>query len=266
MEIKDNVIWITGASSGIGEALAYQCAEEGAKVILSARREDELNRVCKNCNASPENTFVLHLDLGQTDNVEDKVQEVIKRFGRIDILINNSGMGHRTLAVNTPSYIDRKVMEVNFFGTINLTKAVAKQMQKQKSGKLVIVTSIMGKYGMPLYSTYAASKHALYGYFESLRQELFNDNISVLIVSPGFINTDVSTKLLREDGSQFGVKSDAQEKGMSAKDCAKGIVSAIKNNRNHKFVGKYEIFSVYVKQFFPKVFYKLMRKMTKDLK
>lgn len=264
MDLKNKIVWITGASSGIGEALAYQCALEGAKVIISARREDELNRVRNNCITEPDNVFILHLDLSQTDNVETKVEEVVKRFGRVDILINNSGMGHRTLAVNTPTDVDRKVMEVNFFGTINLTKAVAKQMQKQKSGKLVIVTSIMGKYGMPLYSTYAASKHALYGYFESLRQELFNDNISVLIVSPGFINTDVSTKLLKEDGSSYGIKSDAQEKGMSAKDCAKGIISAIKNNRNHKFVGNYEIFSVYVKQFFPKVFYKLMRKMTKD--
>ena len=262
--VPDSVIVITGASSGIGEALAYQCAAEGAKVILSARREDELQRVCSNCKVEKENSLVLHLDLGQTDNVEDKVKEVVNKFGRIDILINNSGMGHRTLAVNTSTDIDRKVMEVNFFGTINLTKAVAKQMQKQKSGKLVIVTSIMGKYGMPLYSTYSASKHALYGYFESLRQELFKDNISVLIVSPGFINTDVSTKLLREDGKEYGIKSDAQEKGMSAKDCAAGIVSAIKSNRNHKFVGNYEIFSVYVKQYFPQLFYKLMRKMTKE--
>ena len=246
--------------------MAYQCAEEGAKVIISARREEELNRVRKNCIAEPDNVFVLHLDLGNTEHIETKVREVVNHFGRIDILINNSGMGHRTLAVNTPTAIDRQVMEVNFFGTINLTKAVAKQMQNQQSGKLVIVTSIMGKYGMPLYSTYSASKHALYGYFESLRQELFKDNISVLIVSPGFINTDVSTKLLREDGTQFGIKSDAQEKGMSAKDCANGIVKAIKNNDNHKFVGNYEIFSVYVKQFFPKLFYKLMRKMTKDLK
>ncbi len=263
MEIKDKIVWITGASSGIGEALAYVCARAGAKLILSARRMNELERVAAACNLPSDNLMVLHLDLAQTENIDEKVQEVVNRFGRIDILINNSGMGHRTLAVNTPTVIDRKVMEVNFFGTINLTKAVAKQMQKQQSGKLVIVTSIMGKYGMPLYSTYAASKHALYGYFESLRQELYSDNISVLIVSPGFINTDVSTKLITENGTEYGIKSDAQDKGMSAKDCANGIVKAIKSNRNHKFVGYFEIYSVYVKQFFPKAFYKLMRKMTK---
>jgi dehydrogenase/reductase SDR family protein 7B len=216
MTLQNKIVWITGASSGIGEALAYVCAKEGAKLVLSARRENELKRVAENCKLDSKHIFILPLDLEHTKTVEEKVHQVIEKFGQIDILINNSGMGHRTKAVNTSTEIDRKVMEVNFFGTINLTKAVAKQMQKQQFGKLVVVSSIMGKYGMPLYSTYAASKHALYGYFESLRQELFTDNIKVLIVSPGFINTDVSTKLLREDGTEYGIKSDAQEKGMTA--------------------------------------------------
>jgi len=262
--LNNKVVWITGASSGIGEALAYACAQEGAKLILSARRINELNRVAEKCSISKDAILVLPLDLEHTTHIEKNVEQVIEKFGKIDVLINNSGMGHRTKAVNTPTEIDRKVMEVNFFGTINLTKAVAKQMQKQKQGKIVVISSIMGKYGMPLYATYSASKHALYGYFESLRQELYKDNIKVLIVSPGFINTDVSTKLLREDGSEYGIKSDAQEKGMSAADCAKGIVKAIKSNSDHRFVGKYEIFSVYVKQYFPRLFYKLMRKMTKE--
>jgi len=264
IDLKNKVIWITGASSGIGEALAYACAKEGAQLILSARREEELKRVASNCKIDPKNIFILPIDLENTIGIDEKVNRVVEQFGRIDVLINNSGVGHRTKGVNTPTAIDRKVMEINFFGTINLTKAVAKQMQKQKSGKLVVVTSIMGKYGMALYSAYAASKHALYGYFESLRQELYNDNVKVLIVAPGFINTDVSTKLLREDGSAYGIKSDAQEKGMSAMNCAKGIVKALKSNRDHKYVGNYEIFSVYVKQFFPQLFYKLMRKMTKE--
>jgi short-subunit dehydrogenase len=264
MTLQNKITWITGASSGIGEALAYTAAAEGAKLVLSARREGELERVAAACKIPFENILVLPLDLEHTENVHEKVQAVLSKFGRIDVLINNSGMGHRTKAVNTPTAVDRKVMEVNFFGTINLTKEVAKVMQKQREGKIVVVTSIMGKYGLPLYSTYSASKHALFGWFESLRQELFKDNVKVLIVSPGFINTDVSTKLLKEDGSPYGIKSDAQEKGMSALDCARGIIKAVKSNRDHKYVGKYEIFSVYVKQYFPKMFYRLMRKMTKD--
>ncbi|MDQ3046724.1 MAG: SDR family oxidoreductase [Bacteroidota bacterium] len=263
-ELKNKTIWITGASSGIGEALAYVSAAEGAKIVLSARRKDELKRVASNCKTAPENILILPLDLEHTEKVDDLVQQVISKFGKIDVLINNGGMGHRTKAVNTPTTVDRKVMEVNFFGTINLTKSVAREMQKQQSGKLVVISSIMGKYGLPLYSTYSASKHALYGYFESLRQELFKDNVKVLIVSPGFINTDVSTKLLKEDGTPYGIKSDAQEKGMTALQCAEGIIKAVKGNSDHRFVGKYEIFSVYVKHYFPGMFYKLMRKMTKD--
>lgn len=264
MKLKNKIIWITGASSGIGESLVYACLNEGAKIIISARRENELTRVAQNTNDHLNSIFILPLDLEFTDTIQEKVNRVMEKFGRIDVLINNSGIGHRTKAVNTPTEIDRRVMEINFFGTINLTKAVTRVMQKQQSGKLVVVTSIMGKYGLPLYSTYAASKHALYGYFESLRQELFKDNVKVLIVSPGFINTDVSTKLLKEDGTAYGLKSDSQNKGMSSKDCAAEIITAIKNDYNHRYIGKYEIFSVYVKQLFPKMFYKLMRKMTKE--
>lgn len=264
MELQNKIIWITGASSGIGEALAYASVNEGAKIVISARREQELKRVAANCKTDASNVFVVPLDLENTSGISETVEQVIKKFGRIDVLINNSGMGHRTRAVNTSTAIDRKVMEVNFFGTINLTKAVAKKMQEQKSGKLVVISSIMGKYGLPLYSTYSASKFALYGYFESLRQELYTDNVKVLIVSPGFINTDVSTKLLMENGKEYGVKSESQDKGMSPADCARGIIKAIKGNRDHKYVGGYEIFSVYVKQYFPKIFYRLMRKMTKE--
>ena len=264
MELNNKIIWITGASSGIGEALAYESIANGAKIVLSARREEELKRVASNCKTAAENILILPLDLENTSNIQEKVDLVKKKFGRIDVLINNSGMGHRTKAVNTSTEIDRRVMEVNFFGTINLTKAVAREMQEQKNGKIVVISSIMGKYGLPLYSTYSASKHALYGYFESLRQELYKDNVKVLIVRPGFINTDVSTKLLTETGKEYGIKSESQNKGTSPADCAKGILRAIKGNRDHKFVGGYEIFSVFVKQYFPGMFYKLMRKMTKE--
>lgn len=262
-DLKDKVIWVTGASSGIGEALTYVCIAEGATVIISARRDEELKRVAENCKTGSNQLFILPIDLEHAENIEEKVEQVVSRFGRIDILINNGGIAQRSIALKTQMEVERKIMEINFFGTVALTKAVAHVMRKQKSGKLVVVTSILGKFGLPLYTTYAASKHALYGYFESLREELHPDNIDVLIVSPGFINTDVGVKSLTEDGSEFNKKSPAQKKGMDPMDCAKGIVNAIKANKHHKYIGNYEIFSVYVKQFFPKTFYKLMRRMTK---
>lgn len=263
-EIKDKVIWITGASSGIGEALAYTCILQGAKIIISARRESELMRVAENCNTEKDRLFILPLDLEHTENMEEKVNRVISKFGRIDILINNGGIAQRSYALRTQMEVERKIMEINFFGTVALTKAVAHRMCQQKSGKLVVVTSILGKFGLPLYTTYAASKHALYGYFESLREELHPDHIEVLIVSPGFINTDVGVKSLTEDGSEFNIKSPAQKKGMDPMVCAKGIVNAIKCNKHHKYIGNYELFSVYVKQLFPRIFYKLMRRITKN--
>ena len=261
--LKDKVIWITGASSGIGEALTYAAVAEGAQVIISARREEELKRVADNCKVDKNRVFILSLDLEHSEHIEDKVNQIISKFGRIDILINNGGIAQRSIALKTQMDVERKIMEINFFGTVALTKTVAKVMQKQKSGKLVVVTSILGKFGLPLYTTYAASKHALYGYFESLREELHPDNIDVLIVSPGFINTDVGIKSLTENGSEFNKKSPAQKNGMDPKDCAKAIINAIKGNNHHKYIGNYEVFSVYVKQFFPKIFYKLMRRMTK---
>jgi short-subunit dehydrogenase len=133
--LNNKIIWITGASSGIGEALAYVAANEGALIVLSARREDELKRVAANCKTDSKNIFILPLDLEHTDDVELKVNQVIQKFGRIDVLINNSGMGHRTKALNTSTAIDRKVMEVNFFGTINLTKAVGRVMKQKKKRK-----------------------------------------------------------------------------------------------------------------------------------
>ena len=262
-DLKDKVIWITGASSGIGEALAYACVAEGAKIIISARREEELKRVAANCKTETDRLFILPIDLEHTEKIEEKVTRVIAKFGRVDVLINNGGIAQRSIALKTQMDVERKIMEINFFGTVALTKAVAQVMQKQKSGKLVVVTSILGKFGLPLYTTYAASKHALYGYFESLREELHADNIDVLIVSPGFINTDVGVKSLTEDGSEFNKKSPAQKKGMDPMDCAKGIVNAVKANKHHKYIGNYEVLSVYIKQFFPKTFYKLMRRMTK---
>ena len=262
-DLKDKVIWITGASSGIGEAVAYACVAEGAKIIISARRETELKRVAKNCNIESDKILILPLDLERIETIGEKVNLAVSKFGRIDVLINNGGIAQRSIALNTLIDVERKIMEINFFGTVALTKAVAHVMRKQKSGKIVVVTSILGKFGLPLYTTYAASKHALYGYFESLREELHADNIDVLIVSPGFINTDVGVKSLTEDGSEFSKKSPAQKGGMNPVDCAKGIVNAIKGSRHHKYIGNYEILSVYVKQFFPKTFYKLMRWMTK---
>ena len=168
-QFKDKVVWITGASSGIGEALALEFATQGARLILSARREDELRRVAAATQLPELDLLVLPFDLNNTSNASGLAAQVINKFGRIDILINNGGMSQRSEAAETSETIERQLMEVNYFSAVNLTKAVLPYMKRQKSGQLVVLSSIAGKFGFYLRSSYSAAKHALHGYFESLR-------------------------------------------------------------------------------------------------
>ncbi|TSE07719.1 SDR family NAD(P)-dependent oxidoreductase [Aquimarina algiphila] len=264
MNIENKIVWITGSSSGIGKALAFEFINAGANVILSARREEELKKVAKNSKSRRKNILILPFDLENIEDFPDKVEKVVQKFGRIDILINNAGIGHRTKTLDTPNEIERKIMEVNFFGTINLTKLVAKKMQLKKKGKIVVISSILGKLGFPFHSTYSASKFALQGYFESLRMELYKDNIHILIVSPGFINTGIGERLITESGEvQGNPTGEERQFGMATDRCAKEVIRAIKKDVDHKFVGGPEISWVFKRQFFPKRFFKNIRKAFK---
>ena len=200
---KNKVVWITGATSGIGEALAKEFALQGAKIIISSRRIEELERV-KNLLKLPEgDLLILPLDLEDLSNINILSQLVINKFGRIDILVNNGGISQRSLTKDTSIETDRKLMEVNFFGTVALTKSVLPYFLKQKGGHIVVVSSIVGKFGFHLRSAYAASKHALHGFFESLRMEIYNENVKVLIVCPGKIRTNISINAYTGDGSKL---------------------------------------------------------------
>ncbi len=259
-EIKNKIVWITGASSGIGEALTLAFAKEGAKLILSARRIDELQRVKNSLNLSDADVFILPLDLANTAKIDELTQRVVSKFGKIDMLINNGGISQRSLTKDTASEIDRKIMEVNFFGTIALTKSVLPIMLKQKSGHIVTISSIAGKFGFYFRSTYSASKHALHGFFESLRMEIFNDNIKVLLVCPGKIKTNISLNALSGDGLKHNKMDTSTDNGISAEECANQIIKAIKNNKEEIFIGGKELRAILVKRFFPTLFSKLIRK------
>ncbi len=261
---SNKVVWITGASSGIGEALAHAFASHGAKIILSARRIDELNRVKTSLKLPDEDVFVLPLDLLNTGNIDDLTKRVITKFGRIDILVNNGGISQRSLTKDTSMEIDRKLMEVNFFGTVALTKSVLPFMQKQKSGHIIAMSSITGKFGFYFRSAYSASKHALHGFFESLRMEIFNDNVHVLIVCPGKIRTDISVNALKGDGVKHNKMDDSTDKGLSPEVCAEQILKAIKNNKEEILIGGKELRAIWVKRFFPKLFSKMIRKQTPE--
>jgi dehydrogenase/reductase SDR family member 7B len=259
MDLTNKVVWITGASSGIGLALAKTCAQKGASVVLSARSEDKLIQV-KNELPFPDKHLVVSLDLEKQANFPEKAMIVKQHYGHIDILINNGGISQRSEASATPLEVDRKIMEVNYFGTVALTKAVLPVFQQQQSGHILVISSIAGKFGFFLRSAYAASKHALQGFFESLSLEEEKNNIRVTIAYPGKINTPISLNALNEKGESHGVMDHNQETGMSAEQCAKELLQAIQKNKKEVLIGNKEIKAVFIKRIFPWLFWKIIRK------
>lgn len=256
--MKNKVVWITGASSGIGEALVYAYDKMGAKLILSARNRDELYRVKTACK-SPVNIHVLPLDLENTASLEIKAEEAIRIYGHIDLLINSAGISQRSLALDTKLQTEQRLMDVNFWGTAVLSKAVMQNMIVHGGGKIVCISSLVGKFGTRLRSAYSASKHALHGYFDSLRAEVFDKNIQITIICPGFIKTKVSVNALTADGSPQGTMDSGQENGMLPAECAKQIVLAIQQNKEEVYIGGKETKGIWFKRFFPLRFSKYMR-------
>jgi dehydrogenase/reductase SDR family member 7B len=257
--MNDKVIWITGASSGIGKALVRKYDTEGFKLIISSRNKQLLQQI-KEKSFHPENLYVLPLDLSNTDTFKEICEEAISVFGKIDILINNGGISQRSLVVETGLAVDRKIMEVNFFGTIALSKALLPYFIEHKNGHFVVVSSLVGKFGSPYRSAYAASKHALHGFFDSLRSEHYKENILVTMICPGFIRTNVSVNALTGDGTPLNKMDDAQEKGISAETCALEIFNAIRKGKEEVLIGGSEKYAVYLKRFFPFLFSRILRK------
>lgn len=258
-KIKDKIAWVTGASSGIGEAIVYELIDKGAKVVISARRKELLEEV-RAKSSNPDNVMILPLDLADIKTFDSKVAEVLAHFGRIDLLFNNGGISQRGMALETDLSVDRKIMEIDYFGTIALTKAVAPHMVNQKSGHFVVTSSLVGKFGSPWRSSYAAAKHALHGFFDSLRTELHDDNVKVTMICPGFIRTDVSVNALGSDGKPTGEMDNAQANGMSAKECAKRIIKAVETDKLETVIGGTERFGVLLKRLFPNLFAKMILK------
>ncbi len=260
--LKNKTVWITGASSGIGEALVYEFAKHQANIILSARREEELLRVAKQANLKEENYLILPFDLSNTSHATELVQKINTKFKTIDVLINNGGQSQRSEAKDTSSEQERLLFEINYFSAVNLSKAVLPLMLKQGIGKIVVISSIAGKFGFYLRSTYSAAKHALYGYFESLRLENENKGITVLMVCPGKIKTNVSLNALSNDGKAHNKMDASHENALSAEACAQQIINGIITNKEEVLIGGKELLIVKIKRFFPKLFGKIIRKQS----
>lgn len=258
---KDKVIWITGASSGIGEALAIELAKREARVILSARREDQLWKVAAETKLADLDLMVLPFDLNDTSKASALAASIINKFGRIDMLVNNGGISQRAEAEKTTIETDRELMEVNYFSAVNLTRAVLPYMKRQKGGHIIVISSVAGKFGFYLRSGYSAAKHALHGFFESFRLETEKDNIKTLIVCPGKVKTHISFNAVTDNG-KHGKMDPSHENAMSAEECAKIILKAVQNGDEEILVGGKEIKAVKLRRFFPKWFGKIIRKQS----
>ncbi|MFY7671214.1 SDR family oxidoreductase [Tenacibaculum sp. MEBiC06402] len=262
MDIKNKIIWITGASSGIGKSLAIQLSQQNTKLILSSRNESALNEVKKLCK-HPESVKILSLDLENYSNFDTKVEEAISYFGKVDILVNNGGVSQRSLVKNTDISVDKKLMDINYLGTVALTKAILPHFIKNHSGHFVVTTSIVGKIGTPLRSSYVATKHALHGFFDSLRAEIHQDNIKVTLVCPGFVTTNVSKNALTGDGSPQNTMDTATANGIHPDRFAKLMIKAITNQKEEVYIaGAKEKLGVYAKRFYPKLLSKMIRKLS----
>lgn len=260
MNFKNKIVWITGASSGIGEALVYLLNEQGAKLIISSRRSGALYDVKQKCKKNPLDVHVLPLDLEQSETLASKAENAWKIYGAIDILINAGGISQRGTVLETNIEVERKIMDINYWGTVGLTKAILPKMLERGTGNLVVLSSVVGKFGTAFRSTYSASKHALHGYFDSLRCEVYNQGVSVNIICPGFIKTNVTINSVTATGEKHNKMDENQENGMSANECAQKILEAIDKNKEEVFIGGKETYGVLIKRFFPKYFSKMIRK------
>lgn len=245
-------VWITGASSGIGEACAYRYASRGCRLILTSTSRAKLEAVADKCREKgAAQVRVLPYDMSEPDGLKLLSRGAWDAFGGIDILYLNAGISQRTDIGDTPMPMVRRIMEVNFFAPVAVAEAVLPLMVANGGGRIAVTTSIAGRFGFPLRCAYSASKHALYGFFETLRAENAGKGISVTMVCPGRVRTNISFNALDKGGVKHAVMDPGQDGGLSADKAAGRIVRAIRLRKNEVLVGRGELVMVYIKRFFP---------------
>jgi len=260
-EFYNKIVWVTGASSGIGEALVYAFVKSGAVVIASSNDPSGLERVRSACGESSSNVFCVPFDLSDTSGIEKIVEDQIKKHNRIDFLLNLGGISQRARIDETPLWLDRKIFEINYFGTITLTKAVRPFMIKQKSGHVLATSSISGRFGFPLRSAYSASKQALHGFFETLYLENKISNIRSSVIIPGRVRTAISIHALDSEGKEHGKLDDGQAKGLTPERAAEIIIKGILKNKREILVGKGELMMLHIRRYAPWLFFRIADKI-----
>lgn len=255
--LKGKTIWITGGSSGIGKSLSEALVKYPCNLIISSRNEQELLQVKKDCG-NPESITVLPFDLKDHDQMEALVQKAVQCYGGVDILVNNAGVSQRSLIKDTNFSVYKRLIDIDYLGTVALSKALLPHFITKKSGHYVTVTSLMGKFGSPYRSGYCGAKHALHGFFDVMRMEHEQDNIKVTMVCPGFVQTNVAKNALTADGTPQIQDDNATKNGLPPGVAARKIIKAIVREKFEVYVGRGEIKGVYLKRFFPKLLHKVV--------
>ncbi len=261
ISFKNRLIWITGASSGIGKELALKLAREGAHLIISSNDAEELSRVADECREFTSFCQEYPFDLSNPEEVQETAETIVNTHDQIYLLINNGGISQRSLVKDTPIEIDRRIMEIDYFSYVILTKAVLPGMIEAGEGFIAATSSISGKFGFPLRSAYAAAKHAIQGFFETLRAEVKPYNISVTIAYPGRIHTNISLNAIDHNGRKHGKMDSGQLNGLSAQECARQYIRAIKKRKPEVLIGRSELIMVHLKRFFPDIFFRIVTKI-----
>ena len=257
------VVWITGASSGIGEEMAYQLAAKKARLILSARRATELERVREQCCTMTHEVEILPLDLFEISTLPAKAAEAEAIFGRMDMVVHSGGISQRDTMLNTIPEAETRIMHVNFTSVVAITRAVLPGMIARKEGRFVLMSSVAGKIGVPNRTTYSATKHALIGYFDALRAELTiaKHPVYIHIMVPGFIRTNISIHAVRGDGHAQGVMDPGQDGGMPVEKCVRKMIHGIEKNKREVLIGGKEILMTYFRRFIPGLYYYLITRV-----
>ncbi|QCF25404.1 SDR family oxidoreductase [Hydrocarboniclastica marina] len=261
---RNTVAWITGASSGIGEALAVGLAGSGARLVLSARRESELDRVARRCHqagSAETDVMVLPLDITDSDSMAGASAKVLERFGQIDLLINNAGVSQRSRCAETDLSVYRKLMDVDVIGQIALTQAVLPHMLERGAGHIAATASVAGKVGVPLRTGYCAAKHAVMGFFDALRAEVEDSGITVSTIVPGFISTPIARHALAGDGQPFNKSDEEISGGMNVDECARVVIAGLARGQREIPVGKgKEMHALWLKRLSPELIFNITRR------
>jgi len=255
MNFTGKTIWITGASSGIGRAVAIELSKEKTNLILSDIDKAGLEEISTECKKNGSTALIIPVDLGREESVKSAIEEVSIKMNKIDCLYHFAGISQRSLVKETPLLIDRKIFEINFFGAVALTKAVLPEMIKNGGGNIAVTSSIVGKFGFPYRSSYSATKHALQGFFESLRAENTNNNIQVSIIIPGRVQTNISLNAIDKDGKAHGRMDKGQDSGITSEKAAKIIYRNLKKGKKEILVGGKELLMVHIRRFLPRLYY-----------